>query len=63
MADLRIEFAGIRSPNPFWLASAPPANAAIRQEKRSMDCGFVKVSGEKKMAAQAIHRRQEKNNG
>ena len=26
MADLSIEFAGVRSPNPFWLASAPPAN-------------------------------------
>ena len=24
MADLSIEFAGIKSPNPFWLASAPP---------------------------------------
>ena len=24
MADLRTTFAGIRSPNPFWLASAPP---------------------------------------
>ena len=26
MADLSIDVAGIRSPNPFWLASAPPAN-------------------------------------
>ena len=26
MADLSIDFAGIKSPNPFWLASAPPAN-------------------------------------
>jgi dihydropyrimidine dehydrogenase (NAD+) subunit PreA len=26
MADLRTEFAGIRSPNPFWLASAPPTD-------------------------------------
>ena len=28
MADLRIDFAGIRSPNPFWLASAPPTDKA-----------------------------------
>ena len=27
MADLSINFAGIRSPNPFWLASAPPSNS------------------------------------
>src|SRR5258708_4425985 len=26
MADLRTSFAGIRSPNPFWLASAPPTD-------------------------------------
>ena len=27
MADLSIDFCGIKSPNPFWLASAPPANS------------------------------------
>ncbi|MDP5308133.1 NAD-dependent dihydropyrimidine dehydrogenase subunit PreA [Paracoccus spongiarum] len=26
MADLRSDFIGIRSPNPFWLASAPPTD-------------------------------------
>jgi dihydropyrimidine dehydrogenase (NAD+) subunit PreA len=26
MADLRCSFAGIRSPNPYWLASAPPTD-------------------------------------
>jgi dihydropyrimidine dehydrogenase (NAD+) subunit PreA len=26
MADLRTTFAGIKSPNPFWLASAPPTD-------------------------------------
>ena len=26
MADLRAEFVGIKSPNPFWLASAPPTD-------------------------------------
>jgi len=26
MADLRTNFAGIKSPNPFWLASAPPTD-------------------------------------
>src|ERR1700760_4882123 len=28
MADLRTTFAGIASPNPFWLASAPPTDKA-----------------------------------
>ena len=26
MADLSVNFAGIKSPNPFWLASAPPTD-------------------------------------
>jgi dihydropyrimidine dehydrogenase (NAD+) subunit PreA len=30
MADLSINFAGIKSPNPFWLASAPPANSGAQ---------------------------------
>jgi dihydropyrimidine dehydrogenase (NAD+) subunit PreA len=29
MADLRSEFLGIKSPNPFWLASAPPTDREI----------------------------------
>jgi dihydropyrimidine dehydrogenase (NAD+) subunit PreA len=33
MADLRINFAGIKSPNPFWLASAPPANSGAQIHK------------------------------
>ncbi|MEG0635492.1 MAG: tRNA-dihydrouridine synthase, partial [Pseudomonas sp.] len=28
MADLSIVFAGIKAPNPFWLASAPPTDKA-----------------------------------
>jgi len=28
MANLSCEFAGIKSPNPFWLASGPPTNTA-----------------------------------
>ncbi|WP_370151895.1 NAD-dependent dihydropyrimidine dehydrogenase subunit PreA [Ferrovibrio sp.] len=28
MADLSVNFAGIRAPNPFWLASAPPTDKA-----------------------------------
>ena len=31
--------AGIVSPNPFWLASAPPANSGD-QIKRAFDCGW-----------------------
>ena len=28
MADLSTNFVGIKSPNPFWLASAPPTDKA-----------------------------------
>ncbi len=30
MADLNIDFAGIKAPNPFWLASAPPTNTSYQ---------------------------------
>ncbi|MEX1180010.1 MAG: NAD-dependent dihydropyrimidine dehydrogenase subunit PreA [Cucumibacter sp.] len=33
MADLRNEFVGIKSPNPFWLASAPPTDKAYNVER------------------------------
>src|ERR1700740_927635 len=33
MADLKIEFAGIRSPTPVWLSSAPPANTGAQVHK------------------------------
>ncbi len=33
MADLSINFAGIKSPNPFWLASAPPSNSGAQVSK------------------------------
>ncbi len=39
MADLSINFAGIRSPNPFWLASAPPTNMGSMIE-RAFDAGW-----------------------
>src|SRR3989475_7113468 len=39
MADLSIDFAGIKSPNPFWLASAPPANTGD-QVMRAFDLGW-----------------------
>jgi len=39
MADLTIHFAGIRSPNPFWLASAPPANSGA-QVHRAFEAGW-----------------------
>src|ERR671917_2646564 len=38
MADLRVNFAGIESPNPFWLASAPPTNMGSMVE-RAFDAG------------------------
>src|SRR3954465_10387417 len=39
MVDLSIDFAGIRSPNPFWLASAPPTNTGD-QVMRAFDAGW-----------------------
>ncbi|MDP6831189.1 MAG: NAD-dependent dihydropyrimidine dehydrogenase subunit PreA [Alphaproteobacteria bacterium] len=33
MADLRCEIAGIKAPNPFWLASAPPTDKAYNVER------------------------------
>ena len=30
MADLRSDFAGIKSPNPFWLASGPPTDKTYK---------------------------------
>ncbi len=33
MADLRCEIGGVRSPNPFWLASGPPSDKALNVER------------------------------
>ena len=39
MANLSINLAGIKSPNPFWVASGPPANTA-RQCHRAFEAGW-----------------------
>jgi dihydropyrimidine dehydrogenase (NAD+) subunit PreA len=39
MADLSINLAGIQSPNPFWVASGPPANTAY-QAHRAFEAGW-----------------------
>ena len=39
MADLSTDLAGIRSPNPFWLASAPPTNSGY-QVMRAFAAGW-----------------------
>ncbi len=39
MANLKINFAGIKSPNPFWLASAPPTNSGA-QIHRAFEAGW-----------------------
>jgi dihydropyrimidine dehydrogenase (NAD+) subunit PreA len=39
MSDLSINFAGIKSPNPFWLASAPPTNSGY-QIMKAFDAGW-----------------------
>ncbi len=43
MADLTSEFLGIKSPNPFWLASAPPTDKAynVNRAFESVFCGSV----------------------
>jgi dihydropyrimidine dehydrogenase (NAD+) subunit PreA len=33
MADIRNNFVGVKSPNPFWLASAPPTDKAYNVER------------------------------
>lgn len=39
MANLFTNFAGIKSPNPFWLASAPPTNSGY-QIMKAFDAGW-----------------------
>lgn len=39
MADIRNDFVGIKSPNPFWLASAPPTDKAYNV-RRAFDAGW-----------------------
>jgi dihydropyrimidine dehydrogenase (NAD+) subunit PreA len=39
MPDLSCDFAGIRSPNPFWLASGPPTNTGY-QVRNAFDVGW-----------------------
>ena len=39
MADLKVNTGGIKSPNPFWLASAPPTNTGD-QIMRAFDAGW-----------------------
>ena len=39
MADLTSEFVGIKSPNPFWLASAPPTDKEYNV-RRAFDAGW-----------------------
>lgn len=39
MADLSINLAGIRSPNPFWIASGPPGNTGY-QCHRAFEAGW-----------------------
>ncbi len=39
MANLAVNFAGIKAPNPFWLASAPPTNTG-EQVMRAFEMGW-----------------------
>src|SRR5438093_820364 len=37
--DLAVDFCGVKSPNPFWLASAPPTNSEY-QVRRAFEAGW-----------------------
>ena len=54
MADLTTEFLGIKSPNPFWLASAPPTDKEYNV-RRAFEAGWGgvgwKVAGRGQVAA------------
>ena len=39
MPELNITFCGVKAPNPFWLASAPPTNSEY-QVRRAFDAGW-----------------------
>ena len=39
MPDISVNFAGIKAPNPFWLASAPPTNSGY-QIMKAFDAGW-----------------------
>lgn len=39
MPDLSVNFCGVKAPNPFWLASAPPTNSEY-QVRRAFDAGW-----------------------
>ena len=39
MVDLSTEFCGVKTPNPFWLASGPPTNSEY-QVRRAFDAGW-----------------------
>lgn len=39
MADISVNFAGIKAPNPFWLASAPPTNSGY-QVMKAFEAGW-----------------------
>ena len=39
MSDLSVKFCGLRSPNPFWLASGPPTNTG-GQVMRAFEAGW-----------------------
>ena len=43
MANLHTEFLGIHSPNPFWLASAPPTDKEVNV-RRAFQAGWGGVN-------------------
>ena len=58
MADLSINFAGIKSPNPFWLASAPPTNMGSMIERAFASDPYVNALRARFGFALTCHRAQ-----
>ena len=49
MADLTTKFAGIECPNPFWLASGPPANCGDQGRRPIADMDSLVVEWRQKV--------------
>src|SRR5580698_1379792 len=54
MSDLSVNFCGLRSPNPFWLASGPPTNTGEPIQNTSSRYGAIDLNGVKMMGLNNI---------
>ena len=56
MTDLSSDFLGIKSPNPFWLASAPPTDKAYNVN-RAFEAGWGGSLGQQRVGLNLDERR------